>query len=230
MICKLFVFRHAQTFDNYHGVFSGWRDSGLTPKGFLQAETIADQLKGFTIDFGFSSHLKRASQTLEVVLRHHPSVRVFVDDRLIERCYGVFQGVSKKMLRLQDPGFFEEFHRGYSYIPEDGESLKMVEDRVTAFFGDLKAWLRRNPGNVAISCHNNSIRPLRRVFEKLSAAKMCQLESRQDKTLVDNLNLSSLGSADSFRDNIEPSWEGTILPKSMKLASSENNSLRKYYT
>jgi bisphosphoglycerate-dependent phosphoglycerate mutase len=49
--------------------------------------------------------------------------------------------------------------------------LKMVDNRVTAFFADLKKLLRRTPGNVAISCHNNSIRPLRRVFEQLSVAE-----------------------------------------------------------
>jgi broad specificity phosphatase PhoE len=106
MICTLFVFRHSQTFDNYHGVFSGWRDSGFTAKGFLQAEMIAEQLAACRIDFAFSSHLKRARRTLEVVLERHPSAKVFVDDRLIERCYGIFQGVSKKKLRLQDPVFF----------------------------------------------------------------------------------------------------------------------------
>jgi bisphosphoglycerate-dependent phosphoglycerate mutase len=40
MSCKLFVFRHAETFDNYRGIFSGWRDSKLTSKGRTQAQKI----------------------------------------------------------------------------------------------------------------------------------------------------------------------------------------------
>jgi bisphosphoglycerate-dependent phosphoglycerate mutase len=67
----------------------------------------------------------------------------------------------------------------------------MVDNRVTAFFADLKKLLRRTPGNVAISCHNNSIRPLRRVFEQLSVAEMCRIESRQDEALVYHLILGS---------------------------------------
>jgi broad specificity phosphatase PhoE len=45
LICKVFVFRHAETFDNRRGVFSGWRDSDLTLKGFSQAQVIAGELK-----------------------------------------------------------------------------------------------------------------------------------------------------------------------------------------
>jgi len=46
MNSKLFVFRHAETFDKKNEVFSGWRDSKLTSKGILEAKRIADQLAG----------------------------------------------------------------------------------------------------------------------------------------------------------------------------------------
>jgi broad specificity phosphatase PhoE len=96
MICKLFVFRHAETFDNSRGVFSGWRDSELTLKGLAQAQKVAEQLKLYRIDFAFASHLKRARRTLEIVLEPHPSSPVFVDDRIIERCYGLLKGRNKE--------------------------------------------------------------------------------------------------------------------------------------
>jgi broad specificity phosphatase PhoE len=43
--CKFFVFRHAETKDNRRGLFSGWRDSTLTPKGIAQAKEKALQLR-----------------------------------------------------------------------------------------------------------------------------------------------------------------------------------------
>jgi 2,3-bisphosphoglycerate-dependent phosphoglycerate mutase len=125
MICKLFVFRHAETFDNAHGVFSGWRNPRLTPKGILQAEEIAKQLLTYKIDYGFTSHLKRAKQTLKTVLKDHPATPIFVDDRLIERCYGLMQGRSKKKLESENPDFYEACHRGYRVPPPEGESLKI---------------------------------------------------------------------------------------------------------
>src|SRR4030042_2817814 len=96
MILKLFVFRHSETYDNRRGIFSGLRDSDLTLKGLAQAQDIAEQLKRYQIDYAFTSHLRRARKTLEIVLQDRPQVPVFIDDRLIERCYGLLQGKSKK--------------------------------------------------------------------------------------------------------------------------------------
>jgi broad specificity phosphatase PhoE len=45
MSYKLFVFRHAETFDDRRGIFSGWRDSDLTSKGIAQAQKIAEHTK-----------------------------------------------------------------------------------------------------------------------------------------------------------------------------------------
>ena len=92
MICNLFVFRHAETTDNSNGIFSGWRDPDLTSKGLLQAQEVAQQLEQEKIDYAFTSHLLRAKRTLEIVLKPHLNVPVFVDDRLIERCYGTLAG------------------------------------------------------------------------------------------------------------------------------------------
>jgi broad specificity phosphatase PhoE len=114
MKCKLFVFRHAETTDNSRELFSGWRDSEITSRGLLQAHEIAKQLSRCKIDYAFTSHLKRARHTLKIVLEKHPPVPVFVDDRVIERCYGVLQGRSKRIIEREDPDFYAQFHRGSS--------------------------------------------------------------------------------------------------------------------
>ncbi len=106
MICKLFVFRHAETTDNSRGIFSGWRDPDLTSKGLLQAKEVAQQLKQEKIDYAFTSHLLRAQRTLEIVLKPHLNIPVFVDDRLIERCYGTLQGKSKITTATEKPEWF----------------------------------------------------------------------------------------------------------------------------
>jgi len=110
MRCKLFVFRHAETFDNYRGIFSGWRDSDLTSKGRAQAQKIAEQLRRAQIDYAFTSHLKRARNTLEIVLETYPPVPIFIDDRLIERCYGSLQGKIKSKVKMERPECFAKVH------------------------------------------------------------------------------------------------------------------------
>jgi len=229
MICKLFVFRHAETFDNSRDIFSGWRDSRLTPKGVFQAEKIAGQLRECKIDCAFTSHLKRARQTLKIVLKNHSVIPVFVDDRLIERCYGLLQGRNKKKVALEDPDFYEQCHRGYNLAPPQGESLEMVERRVIAYVNLLREWLKQNPGNVAISCHNNSIRPFRRIFENLDITQMCELESPHDRALVYNLELGNLKMLRSKQETHKAYWKGMLIPRSIKLATDSRNPLRKYY-
>ncbi|MBN1244998.1 histidine phosphatase family protein [Candidatus Bathyarchaeota archaeon] len=229
MICKLFVFRHSETFDNHRGVFSGWRDSELTLKGVAQAQKIAEQLKQYRIDYAFTSHLKRAWKTLEIVLEADAPVPVFMDDRLIERCYGLLQGKSKRKIAHRDPELYAQVHRGYELAPTKGESLRMVEKRVLSFLKQLRDWLGQNPGNVAISCHSNSIRPIRRVFENLSLEQMLQLESPQDRALIYDLRLPNLRSGRlGGRSNMQ-NWESLFVSRRVKLATDPLNPLKKYY-
>ena len=229
MICKFFVFRHAETTDNAQMIFSGWRDPILTPKGFLQAEEIAEQLKNEEISYAFTSHLKRARMTLEIVMKKHSYVPIFVDDRLIERCYGLLQGKSKKQIATMKPEWFAEIHRGYETPPPEGESLKMVENRTLPFLTELKEWLRDKHGNVAISCHGNSMRPIRRVFEHLSLKQMLQIENPQDKAVTYVLHLHEAQIESSKMKFDKTDWKGILLPRRIKLATDPRNSLKKYY-
>ncbi len=229
MICNLFVFRHAETTDNGNQIFSGWRDPDLTPKGLLQAQEVALQLEREKIDYAFTSHLLRAKRTLEIVLKPHLSIPVFVDDRLIERCYGTLQGKSKVEVAAERPEWFAKVHRDYDFPPPEGESLKMVENRTLPFVVQLEGWLRQNPGNVAVSCHGNSMRPIRRVFEHLSLKQMLQLENPQNQAMEYALHIHHVKVDDVEERRLETDWHSIMVPSSVKLATDPRNPLKKYY-
>jgi len=229
LICNLFVFRHAETTDNRDNIFSGWRDPDLTPKGLSQAQEVAQQLESERIDWAFTSHLKRARRTLEIVLKPHPHVPVLIDDRLIERCYGTLQGKSKIEVAAERPEWFANIHRGYDFPPPRGESLRMVEDRTLPFVEQFKNWLMRNPGNVAISCHGNSMRPIRRVFEHLSLKQMLQIENPQDHALEYALHIHSVDIGDAEKRTFVVDWQTVIVPSTVKLATDPKNPLKRYY-
>ena len=59
--------------------------------------------------------------------------------------------------------------------------MKMVEKRVMAFIKDLRIIIERERINVAISAHNDSMRPFRRYFENISIKEMIELENLYDK-------------------------------------------------
>lgn len=229
MICNLFVFRHAETTDNSNHIFSGWRDPDLTPKGLLQAQEVAQQLEQEKIDYAFTSHLLRAKRTLEIVLKPHLNVPVFMDDRLIERCYGTLQGKSKIEIAAERPEWFAKVHRGYDFPPPEGESLKMVENRTLPFVTQLKSWLPYNPGNVAVSCHGNSMRPIRRVFEHLDLKQMLQLDNPQDQAMEYALHVHRVTIDDCQERRLENAWHSIIVPSSVSLATDPRNPLKKYY-
>jgi 2,3-bisphosphoglycerate-dependent phosphoglycerate mutase len=229
MMCNLFVFRHAETTDNSREIFSGWRDPQLTLKGLSQAQEIAEQLKREKIDYAFTSHLRRARETLEIVLERHRGVPVFTDDRLIERCYGLLQGKSKRKAAEERPEWFAQVHRGYDFPPPEGESLKMVETRTLAFLAQLEEWLRNNPGNIAISCHGNSLRPVRRVFEHLSLKQSLQIENPQDRAMAYALQVHSVNIRKPRKGSVKARWQGILVPRQVKLATDQRNPLKRYY-
>jgi 2,3-bisphosphoglycerate-dependent phosphoglycerate mutase len=227
--CKLFVFRHAETTDNQRHIFSGWRDPDLTPKGLTQAQEVAKQLRQETIDYAFTSHLTRARRTLDIALENRPAIPVLVDDRLIERCYGTLQGKSKDKVAAEKPEWFAKVHRGYDFPPPEGESLKMVEDRTLPFITQLQRWLEQKPGNVAISCHGNSMRPIRRVFEHLSLKQMLQLENPQDQAMEYALHIHHVKITHAEGKTQQENWQPVMVPPEAKLATDPRNPLRKYY-
>ncbi|MEK7595179.1 MAG: histidine phosphatase family protein [Patescibacteria group bacterium] len=208
----LYVFRHGQSQDNEQYYFSGWRDPDLTKLGQDQAKILANKLKYENFDLAVSSTLKRAIQTLDLVLAENTAwsfppdtltlckasqadistaypkkpteivkayltYKVLLDDRLIERSYGELQGTSKVELYLKDQKIEEKYRRAYDFPTKNGESLKMVEERVKLFLEELLPFMKERKINVVLSCHSNSMRALRRFMENLTIEEMCALEN-----------------------------------------------------
>jgi 2,3-bisphosphoglycerate-dependent phosphoglycerate mutase len=117
-VYSIYLFRHGQTYFNRDGIFSGWKESKLTPLGIEQAQTIASRLKHKRIDIAFQTSLSRSKDTLKEVLKYHPECkRIITDDRIIERDYGDLDGTTH-----------EEF------IEEMGEELYKLEVHGDAIF------------------------------------------------------------------------------------------------
>jgi broad specificity phosphatase PhoE len=130
---------------------------------------------------------------------------------------------------MEKPEWFAKIHRGYDFPPPEGESLKMVGNRTLPFLVQLEEWLRRNPGNAVISCHGNSLRPIRRVFEHLSLRQMLQLENPQDRAIAYALHVHRINVKSSRKSTISAEWEDVLVPQNVKLATDQRNPLRRYY-
>jgi len=179
---RIYIFRHGQTYYNRDKMFTGCKDSKLTPKGIRDAKKIAERLKHKKFEVAYQTHLSRSKDTLKPVLKYHPECReIITDDRMLERCYGKFEGLHHKtIIKKYGKEMFDKWHRAYDFPPPKGESIKMVEKRVRSFIKDLLKKIKKEKVNVAISAHGNSMRPFRRYFEKLNIRQMMKLENPWD--------------------------------------------------
>ncbi len=208
--CKIYIFRHGQSFYNKKKVFTGWKNSMLTPLGKKQAKHVSKLLQNVKIDVAIHTRLSRSKDTLKAVLKHHPELLdCITDDRMIERSYGELQGRSHKwfvkdagkedakaarhwhcmenycapeeVVELLGKAELQVIRRSYDVRPKGGESMKDVEKRVNAFIKDLLFVVKKYKVNIAISAHGNSMRPFRKYFEKLTREEMMKLENPWDR-------------------------------------------------
>ena len=174
----LYVFRHAQTYDNARRVFSGRRQSRLTSRGIEQAKAMAKKLKNKKIDLFIISPLIRCKQTIKPIRKYHKKAKLITEKLLLERDYGELSGKNKLKLMKQDFKKAILYRRAYDFPPPKGESIKQVQEkRIFPFCKKLKKKLEKEKANVAICCTNNTMRLIRMYFEKLSIEQMLILEN-----------------------------------------------------
>ncbi len=96
---KVVLLRHGESVWNRENRFTGWTDVDLTEKGMEEAARAGDLLKekGFLFGRAYTSYLKRAVKTLNVVLDRMDLDWISVEKswRLNEKHYGVLQGWNK---------------------------------------------------------------------------------------------------------------------------------------
>jgi 2,3-bisphosphoglycerate-dependent phosphoglycerate mutase len=180
-MAQIYLFRHAQTSDNVDRIFSGKRDPDLTPSGVEEAEKIRDFLKNEKVTKAYTAPNKRTKHTLEIILEPHGGTELVVaDPRIRERDYGDLTGKSKEQTAKLYPIEYPKWHRGYDTPPPGGESLKQVEERVLEFLKEVI--VNVSYSDVIFICASaNSLRPIRRYFEKMTPQEMVSFEHERGK-------------------------------------------------
>ncbi|MFC1722296.1 histidine phosphatase family protein, partial [Patescibacteria group bacterium] len=136
----LYVFRHGQSNDNINMIFSGWRAPKLTEKGEQDAEVIAEKIKDVNFDLLIASDQPRTFETMKLAVSKNEQAKnkdIRVDKRLRERNYGDWQGQSKLVKHLENPDALFNVRRGWDNPPPNGESMAMVNKRVSELLEEL---------------------------------------------------------------------------------------------
>lgn len=174
----LIIIRHGQSEWNLENRFTGWADVGLTLKGEEEARVAGQAMKDFPVDQGFTSVLKRAIHTLEIVLDeiHKPDLPVMRSQALNERNYGDLQGLNKAdTARKYGEEQVHIWRRSYDVRPPGGESLEDTYNRVIPYYlATIKPFLE-NQKNCLVVAHGNSLRALIMYLEKISPKGISEL-------------------------------------------------------
>ena len=90
---KLILIRHGRTLWNSSGKFQGQSDIELSQEGISQAEKLAENFPVTHIDRVYSSNLKRAYITGEIIAKKF-NVPIIKDKRLCEVSFGSWEGLT----------------------------------------------------------------------------------------------------------------------------------------
>jgi 2,3-bisphosphoglycerate-dependent phosphoglycerate mutase len=202
---KLVVIRHGESVWNQKNIFTGWVDIDLSDKGIEESKKAGKLLKekGFIFDLAYTSYLKRAKNTLDIILKEmNLNVPIKESWRLNERFYGALQGKNKDDIKNEfGEEQFKLWRRSYDTRPpaltiEDQmypgndekykeltqeelpltESLKDTENRVLLYFNEEIIPSIKNNKRIIISAHGNSIRAIVKILENISGEEIAKIE------------------------------------------------------
>ena len=193
---NLLLLRHGQSQWNKERRFTGWVDIDLTEQGKYEAEQAGKLIKNLNIEFDafFTSQLKRAINTLEIVLKvlNKTDVKIIKDAALNERMYGNLTGLNKdEVIAKYGSEQVKIWRRSFDISPPPMdtqhpyknkinsnilcESLKDTFERVVPYYDEKIKPLILSKRNILIVFHGNSCRALLKKIFNISNKKIIQL-------------------------------------------------------
>ena len=135
---RLLLVRHGNTKGNSAARFWGQTDVALSAAGIAQVEQIADHLVEEKIDAIYSSQLRRATATANIIASRY-QIEVTTCPELLEINFGKVEGLSFNEIGQRYPELVSAWPtRDPSFRFPEGESINDLDQRVSKFLGRLK--------------------------------------------------------------------------------------------
>ena len=203
MTNTLVLVRHGQSEWNRQNLFTGWKDPDLTDKGLIEARWAGRVLRDEKLNFdvAFTSKLRRAQRTLDIILSELDQSRVPITqvEALNERDYGALTGLDKDAAKKRfGDDMVQLWRRSYDVAPPGGESLKDTGARVMPYYREHILPLVLAGKSVIVVAHGNSLRSLIMHLEKLTGENIWKRELATAAPVV--YKLSSTGEVEDQKD------------------------------
>lgn len=177
-MATLVLIRHGESQWNLENRFTGWIDVPLTEKGREEARCGGEKIKGIRFDKAYTSVLKRAIETLEIILKviQQEKIPVEKDQALNERHYGDLQGLNKaETAEKYGDRQVHIWRRSYDVAPPNGESLQDTAARTLPYFEKKIVPELKAGNNILVSAHGNSLRSIVMFLDKLTKEQVLEL-------------------------------------------------------
>ncbi len=208
---KLIAIRHGQSIWNAENRFTGWVDVGLSDQGIEEAKISGELIKNLNLNFDvyFTSYLKRAINTLEIIMKVTKKKNKFIKAwQLNERHYGSLTGLNKAETKKKiGDKKFNTYRRSWNIPPPNldkdskysshqdklykdlknipsSESLKDTYERVVPYFEKNMLNQIKQRKNIILSAHGNTIRALGKKIFNISDENINLLEIPTGNPLV----------------------------------------------
>ena len=171
--------RHGESEWNVKGVWTGWTDVDLSPKGREEAKAAGEALTDIQFDLAYTSTLKRAKNTFLEIQKTTGQLAIPTTESaaLNERNYGDLTGKNKWEVKEQvGEEEFQKIRRSWDYPPPNGESLKMVYERVVPYYETEILPKLKDGKNIIIAAHGNSLRALIKHLDNITDEDIPNLE------------------------------------------------------
>ena len=219
---KLILIRHGKSVWNLENRFTGWYDVDLAFEGIKEAEKAAEFLKKYNLtpSLCFTSYLKRAQKTLEIILNNLSidnvkDIKIYKSWKLNERHYGSLQGLDKEVTRIKyGEEQFLKWRRSYDSPPPAVDELSKMNPNNDLLYASktndnlpLTEWLKDtyervipywnenilphiSNHEILIAAHGNSLRALCKCLFNINDEDIIQLEIPTGNPLLINLDKS----------------------------------------
>lgn len=173
---KVFITRHGQTKWNALGRLQGRKDIELNEIGKEQALITGKKIKDEKIDIIITSPLKRARETAGIINKQF-DVEIVEDDRLMERSYGDFEGITKPELK-EKKNQYPEIDDAFNYLKNINifniETMQDLCARIYEFLDEITTKYKGK--NVLIVTHGSASIPIKCYFMKYPLEKLVDRE------------------------------------------------------
>jgi len=154
----IYIVRHGENRKERVFNLDGYPDGELTATGLRQAHLTGKHLSRISFNEIYSSDLKRAIQTAEIISSYQKELQVGIDKQIREIHMGVFHTSSEDQIRKEYPDFYNEFlKKDTDFRYPEGESGEEVLIRTLSFLNSIKG---KKVDNICIVCHGGVIRSI----------------------------------------------------------------------